>query len=104
MSCILGVAFDEGADVGAFDDHPEISSSRITERKPYEPLCDPATLVRRQGLRVDEGDAVAPNDVVDEAGELAVLACLVTAGPFVIEDRECHAAMVTVVRPSDGLS
>ena len=56
------------------------------EREPYEPLGDPATLVRRQRLRVDEGDAVAPDDVVDEAGKLAVLTCLVTVGRFVIAD------------------
>ena len=74
----------------------------ILEREPYEPLADPATLVRRQRLRVDEGDAVAPDDVVDEAGELAVLTCLVTVGGFAIADVERHAPMVTVVWHGDG--
>jgi len=98
------VTFDEGPDVGTFGDDPEMPSSRILERIPDEPLADPSALVRRQRLRVDEGDAVAPDDVVDEAGEVAVLTCLVTAGPFVIEDRERHAAMVTVVWHGDGQS
>jgi hypothetical protein len=56
------MAFQEGADVRTLDDDAETPSSRITERKPYEPLGDPSTLVRRHGLRVDEGDAVAPDD------------------------------------------
>ena len=100
----LGVAFDEGPDIGADGDDPETPSSRIAEGKPYEPLGDPATLERCKRLRVDEGDAVAPDDVVDEASKLAVLTSLVAVRPFVIEDRECHAPMVTVGWHGDRLS
>ena len=100
----LGMAFQEGAGVRTCDDDPETPLSRILEREPDEPLADPATLVRRQRLRVDEGDVATPDDVVEEAGELAVLTRLVTVGRFAIADVERHAPMVTFVWLGDGRS